>query len=141
MGRSLVVVIAWTVAFVGAGQAQAGEGLSKFSVESEAPKVAAQPTAVAKTPQGIECPLGIAQVKALENERFEYGGTPYKLRELAKALRAANKSRQFDCVVIEGGKPSSVKTMGRVLKELASAPVKHVEWGGALPDDIHTLKK
>lgn len=141
MDRRFIAGVALAATVLAAGLAQAGQGLNGFSVDADAPKPATAPTAAAKTPQGIECPLGIAQVKALENERFEYSGTPYKLRDLAKALRAANKSRQFDCVVIEGGKPASVKRMGSVLKDLSSAPVKHVEWGDALPEDIHTLKK
>ena len=133
MGRRFIAMFVVT-AVLGAGLAQAGQGLSKFSVESEAPKAGADPGAALKTPQGVACPLGIAQVKALDGDRFEYAGKPYKGRDLAKALRRANKPKQFDCVVIEGGKPPSVQGMTRVVKDLSTAPVNHVEWSGARPD-------
>lgn len=133
MGRRFIAMFVVT-AVMGAGLAQAGQGLSKFSVESEAAKAGAEPGAALKTPQGVACPLGIAQVKALDGDRFEYAGKPYKGRDLAKALRRANKPKQFDCVVIEGGKPPSVQGMTRVVKDLSTAPVNHVEWSGARPD-------
>ncbi|GEM_PF-3940028 len=136
MGRGFVAVFALTVTVLGAASARAGEGLSKFSVDSEAPKAA-----VAKTPEGIECPLGIAQVKALDGERFEYGGKAYKMRDLAKALRKANKAKTFDCVVIEGGKAPGADGMKRIAKDLSDAPVKHVEWGGTRPDTIQKPAK
>ncbi len=141
MGRYFIAIAA-LAAVMGAGAAQAGQGLSKFSVDSAAPKAAAAAAAPAsaKTPEGIACPLGIAQVKALADERFEYDGTSYKMRDLAKALRKANKPAKFDCIVIEGGKPPSVKDMARVVKDLSSKPVNHVEWGSAQPDVIHQPK-
>lgn len=136
MGRGFVAAVALAATVIGAGPARAGEGLSKFSVDSGAPKAAAQ-AAVAKTPQGVECPLGVARVKALDGERFEYDGKPYKMRDLAKALRKANKAKTFDCVVVEGGKPPAAEGMKRVVKDLSSAPVKHVEWTGASTDAAH----
>lgn len=146
MGRHFIATIAM-VAVLGTGLAHAGQGLSKFSVDSDAPKAAAKSAATAvaaasaKTPEGIECPIGIAQVKAVDGERFEYDAKAYKARDLAKALRKANKPAKFDCVVIEGGKPSSPEAMARVVKLLSVAPVKHVEWGGAQPDVIQQPKK
>ena len=141
MSRGFVVVLAAVAACAFAGQASAGEGLSGFSVDADPPKAAAEAATVGQTPQGVECPLGIAQVTALEGSRSEYGGTPYKVGDLAKALRKANKPKTFDCVVIEGGKPASVDAMARVIKALGAAPVKHVEWGGALPEDTHKPTK
>lgn len=135
MGRGFIAVFA-IVAVVGTGLAQAGQGLTKFAVESDAAKAGKSPAAVAKTPAGAACPLGIAQVKALEGERFEYAGKPYAMRDLAEALRKANKPKKFDCVVIEGGTPPGADGMKRVVKDLSGAPVKHVEWSGKPADAI-----
>lgn len=145
MGRYFIAIAA-LAAVMGTGAAQAGQGLSKFSIDSAAPKAAAAAAAAsaapasAKTPEGIACPLGIAQVKALADERFDYDGKSYKARDLAKALRKANKPAKFDCIVIEGGRPPSVEAMKRIVKDLSAAPVKHVEWGSAQPDVIHQPK-
>lgn len=135
MGRRFIAVFAMA-AVMGAGFAQAGQGLKQFSVDSDAAKAGKVPAAVARTPEGIACPLGIAQVKALADERFEYAGKSYTMRDLSKTLRQANRPKKFDCIVIEGGTPPNVKGMARVVKDLSSKPVNHVEWGGARPDII-----
>ncbi|MCC7256482.1 MAG: hypothetical protein IT467_11200 [Dokdonella sp.] len=109
------------------GSAQAGVGVAKFAVDSDKP---AKPAAH-KTPQGADCALGIAQVKALAGDRFEYAGKSHKLDELAKALDAANKPAAFDCVVIEASADSSPKQQKAVTAKLGKGSVKHVEWSGA----------
>lgn len=111
-----------------AGSAQAGVGVAKFAVESS-PGKADQPVAH-KTPAGFECTRGIVAVKALAGERFEYAGKNYNLKELVKALEAANRPVAFDCVVIDGSASPSPKKLTDVIAKLGKGSVKHVEWSG-----------
>ena len=112
---------------LGAAAAQAGQGVQAFSVEDDV-----APKAVAATPQGVQCPLGIAAVKGLPAERFEFEGAIYSMKALPKALRKANKPQRFDCVVIEGGTPDTGQVV-RALKALKNGPIHHVEWAGTRP--------
>ena len=125
MGHRLMCVLAALA--LGAGAAQAGQGVQTFSVDDDV-----SPKPIATTPQGVQCPLGIAAVKGVQAERFEFEGAVYSMKELPKALRKANKPKRFDCVVIEGGTPDTGQVV-RAIKALKNGPIHHVEWAGTRP--------
>lgn len=125
-GRRRVMGVLATLA-LGASAAHAGQGVQSFSVA-----VDVSPNAITATPQGVQCLLGIAAIKGLQAERFEFESAVYSMKELAKALRKANKQERFDCVVIEGGSPDS-RQVARAIKTLKNGPIHHVEWAGARP--------
>lgn len=125
-GHRRVMCVLATFA-LSAGDAQAGQGVQSFSVDGDAPAAV-----IATTPQGVKCPLGIATVKGLEAERFEFEGKSYSTKELTKALRNANKPKRFDCVVIEGGSPDA-KYVSGAIKAFRNGPIHHVEWSGTRP--------
>jgi len=87
---------------------------------------------VARTPKGVECPKGIIELEARSNTEFVVEGESATRRQLAKALRKARRTTPFDCVLIDGGRPSGEEVMMLVV-ELSRMNIHHVEWSGTQP--------
>lgn len=112
--------------------ASAGEGLTSFSVDPAANVQSQSSASAAKTPLGVSCERGIVEVRAVSNELFEWNDQSYSMRDLVKALRGASKKSRFNCVVVNGGEPTTAQVM-RLVKDLSSRNIKHVEWAGTRP--------
>lgn len=91
-------------------------------------------SAIPKTPQGIECHKGVIRLHARSNTEFVLDDETVTRKQLTKTLRKARKASPFDCVVINGGHPTS-EVLVKLAGELSRIDVGHVEWSCSLPTD------
>ncbi len=94
-------------------------------------KVAAQ-----ATPAGTPCPKGIARVAGRGEGLYAYDGKTLTLRSLASQLRRASATGAFECVVIGGVKPASASEAARIVDELRSRDITHIEWADVALDEL-----